>query len=278
VQRRERQIYGLRGRRGERPGSGAGQDDGSAYDASAGAESGAEGGVVASDGPGESSTDADGGATADGTSVNEGGDALVAGDASGTALDPAVPTPHHDCRTDSSSNCISVAGTYNGAAIDTFCNSTSDLSVIVHAGKWVIGCDHMNPGFARLYVPIQKPGSFAESATPATKPTVGEGAGMLFEFSADTMTSVMLYTPNFVRADLAGSVVVGSAPYRTVSGTLHGEWTTPAASCAALSSSPCASANINVTFRISTQYGSCFSNADCTSPQTCDSVADYCHS
>ena len=251
----------------------------SAHDGSPGMASSSAGGDAAADGgPDATSTNAEGGIHADGSLGDDGGDARGPGDASATALDPGVPTPTHDCRTDTSSNCISIAGTYNGAPIDLFCNAADDLSVIVHAGKWVIGCDHLSPGFARLYVPVQKPGNFTESATPASKPQVGEGAGMLFEFSADTMTSVLLYIPNFVRADLVGSVVVASSPYRTVSGTFHGDWATPDASCAALSGSPCAAADVNVTFRISTKYGSCFSDGDCTSPETCDSVGYYCHS
>jgi hypothetical protein len=245
-------------------------------DGSAGKGIRADGGVGgATGGPDDGSVNGDGGTSADGGPGAVAGDGGADGGA-GTALDPTLPTPSHDCRTDTSTNCISIAGTYNGVPIDVFCNAPNDLSVIVHAGKWVIGCDHLNPGFARLYVPIQMPGGFAETATPASKPQVGEGTGMLFEFSADTSTSIELYIDNFVRADLAGTIVVGSAPSRSVSGTFHGDWATPGSSCSGLSGGPCAAADLNVTFRIQTRYGSCFSAADCTAPQMCDSVSYLC--
>ena len=200
-----------------------------------------------------------------------GGTAGGGGSTALTALDPNVPTPSHDCRTDTGENCISIAGTYGGTAIDIYCNAVAALQTVVHAGKWVIGCDDMNGGFARLYVPIQGPGSFAETATAASQPS------MQFEFSTGGSSSVTLFASNLVTAELMGEVVVVSAPYREVSGTFHAVWATPDSSCSALSGSTCAVSNINVTFRIMTNYGSCFGNTDCTPPQTCNMVGYYCY-
>jgi hypothetical protein len=209
-----------------------------------------------------------GGASSDATSGRDAGPAEAGGP---TVLDPSVPTPSHDCRTDTSINCISVAGTYNGNRIDEFCNNPAGLSVIVHAGKWVIGCDNTNPvGTAVIYVPIQKPGTFSETAT------AGSSQAMEFEFSADTTTSIALFTANLVRAELAGTIAAPSATDRVVTGTFHGEWSMPAAGCQGTYGSPCASANINVTFRTEGRYGSCLSNSDCAAPQTCDSVGFFC--
>jgi hypothetical protein len=218
----------------------------------------------------------DGGSDASKAAHDGGGtDAMASKDAgpadSGpTALDPSLPTPSHDCRTDTSTNCISVAGTYNGASVDTFCNMADGTSVVVHAGEWVIGCDETNPGFARIYIPIQKPGSFAATGTPDAS------APMDFELSADTTTSVALFTDNLVRASVAGTISTPSSSSRVVTGTFHGDWSTPDSSCLGLYSSPCAAANVNVTFRTASRYGSCLSDADCTAPQTCDGVGYFC--
>jgi len=205
-----------------------------------------------------------------GTAGRVGGTAGASG-AGTTALDPTLPTPSHDCRTDTSSdNCISIAGTYQGAAIDVYCN-VDDLAVAVHGGEWVIGCDHLGYGFARLYVPIQMPGTFAETVTPGSAPK------MEFELSVgDGTTSVFLLASNLIGAKLAGSVDIVSGKYRTVSGTFHGAWGKPDATCSAFTGTTCAVTDINVSFRIYTYYGSCFSDNDCAAGLTCDPIARSC--
>jgi hypothetical protein len=224
----------------------------------------------------------DGGDTGVSSDVRLAGGTFDSGDATGgdgsvvTALDPTVTVPSHDCHADTSANCISIAGVYNGLPIDVFCNQTGDLGIIVHAGKWVIGCNHLNPGFARLYVPIQQPGSVGETAWYWLPPHIGEQPGMGFEFSVDTTTSVALFSGNLERADLADTIALAGAPYRIVSGTFHGVWATPGSPCYGLLGSACAAADINVTFRIKTNFGSCFGDEDCTPPKTCDSVARRC--
>jgi hypothetical protein len=215
----------------------------------------------------------DGGvAGADGTpGSSDGGDAGPADSGPATALDPSLPTPSHDCRTDTTSpNCISAAGFYDGKPIDAFCNDPDGTDVTIHAGKWVIGCDDANPLLAELDVPIQEPGPFSETDTPDAS------VGMEFEFSDDTMTTVALFAQNLVRVDLQGSVTGGSS--RTVSGTLHGEWSTvlDGGFCQSLSGSACGSAEINVTFRLVSEYGTCLSDADCTAPKTCAGVSYDC--
>ncbi|HWZ92799.1 MAG TPA: hypothetical protein VNW92_28230 [Polyangiaceae bacterium] len=211
-----------------------------------------------------------GGATAGSTASGAGGTGGMAGSAP-TALDPALPTPSHDCRTDTGANCISIAGTYTGAPIDIYCNAADDLSVIVQAGKWVIGCDHLNAGYARLFVPVQKPGSFAETATAGSQPQ------MEFEFSVDATSSVALFGSNLVSAELAGAVVATyGGVYRAVSGTFHGSWAAPDSTCSGLYGSACAVADINVTFRIETTSGTCFSDSECPPPETCNMVGYAC--
>jgi hypothetical protein len=200
-----------------------------------------------------------------------GGGAGAGNDASSGDTGGTIPTPSHDWRVDTSDNCISIAGTYNGKAIDLFCNATNDIGVAITQGKWVIGCRNLNPGLALLNVPIQKPGSIAETATAGSKPQ------MAFQFSADTSSSVAMFTNNLVRADLAGTIVVDSFPsYRLVSGTLQGTWATPDSSCLGPSGSLCAPANLNVIFRLRSRYGNCLSDADCMPPQICRPVSYDC--
>jgi hypothetical protein len=250
------------------PGGGSGNDGGSLPDSGM-----ANQGDDAGDGFGAPS---DGGvADADATSGSSGGDAGAADSGPMTALDPSLPTPSHDCRTDTSQNCISAAGFYDGKPIDVFCNDPNGTDVTIHAGKWVIGCDHPNYDagsalFAELDVPIQEPGPFSETDTPDAS------APMEFEFSDDLMTTVALFAQNLVRVDLQGTVTGGSS--RTVSGTLHGEWSTvpDGGFCQSLSGSACGSADINVTFRLVSQYGTCLTDADCTAPKTCAAVSYDC--
>jgi hypothetical protein len=188
-------------------------------------------------------------------------------------LNPNLPTPSHDCRTDTGhANCISIAGTFAGTPIDEFCNNPNDLSVIVHSGEWVIGCDHLMPGFARLYIPIKKPSTLSETASK------GQKAQMEFEYGDDA-ASLSLDTANFVSAELGGSIALDQYPgYRIVSGTFHGTWTKPDSACLAFYSLPCAAADINVTFRINSEYGTCFDNSECTAPLVCTPGAYRCYS
>jgi hypothetical protein len=200
-----------------------------------------------------------------------GGGAGAGNDASSGDTGGTIPTPSHDCRVDTSDNCISIAGTYDGKAIDLFCNATNDMGVAVTEGKWVIGCRNLNPGLALLNVPIQKPGPIAETATAGSKPR------MAFQFSAGTSSSVAMFTNNLVRADLAGTIVVDPYPsYRLVSGTLQGTWATPDSSCLGLAGSLCGQANLSVIFRLRSRYGNCLSDADCTPPQICRPVSYDC--
>jgi hypothetical protein len=187
-----------------------------------------------------------------------------------TAFDTAVAIPSHDCRTDAAVNCISYAGTYDGNPIDSFCNMADGTDVTIHAGEWVIGCDTTSLGLARIYIPIQKVGSISGTAT------AGSASGMDFEFSADSTTSIALFSTSLVHATMVGTIAA-SSPGRVVTGTFHGQWGTPDSSCSGLYGVPCAAADINVTFREASMYGTCLSDADCTAPATCDSVAYYCH-
>jgi hypothetical protein len=247
------------------PGGGSGNDGGPSPD------SGMTGMANRGDDAGDVfGAPSDGGvAGADATPGSSDGGTADSGPA--TALDPSLPTPSHDCRTDTTSpNCISAAGFYDGKPIDVFCNDPDGTDVTIHAGKWVIGCDHASPLLAELDVPIQEPGPFSETDTPdASVP-------MEFEFSDDTMTTVALFAQNLVRVDLQGSVTGGSS--RTVSGTLHGEWSTvlDGGFCESLYGGACGSAEINVTFRLVSEYGTCLSDADCTAPKTCAGVSYDC--
>jgi hypothetical protein len=238
-----------------------------------GAGCGATGAGAAADGGAMGGDDAaaDDGASS-GCSLSA--DAGVADGAAPIAFDESQPTPGHDCRSDTSANCISAAGTYNGVSLDEYCDTPSDLGVTIQAGKWAMGCNSLGPGFGRFFIPIREPGAFVETATAGSKPQTE------FEFSADStvvnQSAVALFSSNLVCAQIAGTVAVVSGPYRSISGTFHGEWTTPGPGCNGPYGSPCAPTNINVTFRMQTTYGNCLTNADCPSGQTCEAVAYTC--
>jgi|GEM_PF-3157902 len=191
---------------------------------------------------------------------------------SGGPFDPTVAIPSHDCRSDTGANCISVAGNYNGADIDVYCNPTSDVSVTIHAGKWVIGCDHLMPGFARIDIEVAPPGNFSEQMSAGSKPATE------FEFStgATPNSAVALSNPNLAEAEVAGTITAMPGNHRVVSGTFHGKWSPPLSTCKSLSSSACVEATLNVTFRLNSSYGYCFSNDDCVAPLTCDPIAFAC--
>lgn len=203
------------------------------------------------------------------------GDAGGPDGAAPIAFDPRVPAPSHDCRTDTNDNCISAAGTYAGVPLDEFCDSPSDLGVVIQAGEWAMGCNTLGPGFGRLFIPIKEPGIFIETATAMSKPQTE------FEFSADSamvnQSSVALFSSNLVCADIAATIAALPYSYRSISGTFHGSWTTPGPGCSGPYGSPCAATDINVTFRMRTTYGNCLTNADCTPPQACEAVAYQCN-
>ena len=137
---------------------------------------------------------------------------------------------------------------------------------------WVIGCDHVGVGFARLYIPIVAPGDFNASLTPAT---VGKTD---FQFSATATDSLLMSSSNFVAATLAGTVTATAGPpvSRTVTGTVHASWSAPMPTCTALSGTLCGTADLNVNFRYHTGTGTCLTNSDCVAPKTCSPAGLEC--
>lgn len=250
-------------------GSGSGGGSGSTFSMTSN-DQGDGGSVMLSFGH-DAGSDAGAGGGADGAAGGgTGGDAAADAAAAPTAFDPTVPVPSHDCRTDPSVNCISYAGTYDGMSVDSYCDKPDGTSVTIHAGEWVIGCDTTSQGTAVLYVPIQKVGAITGTAT------AGSASGMDFEFSADATTEIALFTSNLVHAAMVGTIAA-SSPGRVVTGTFHGQWSTPASGCSGPYGATCAAADVNVTFREASRYGTCLSDADCTAPATCDSAGYYCH-
>ena len=139
-------------------------------------------------------------------------------------------------------------------------------------GKWVIGCDHLMPGFARLYIVVARPGNFSEQASKGTRPATE------FEFAntASAGTPASFLKPNWLSFEVAGKIVAAPANHRIVSGTFHGTWGTPEGACLSQPNAVCVEANLNVTFRLDSTYGYCFSNDDCVAPLECDPVAFAC--
>lgn len=255
-----------------------------------GAAAGAEGGALLSGGSAGGTSDGGGsgsmtgGNGSGGTSgAGDGGVRATAGEAGrgGTAeagassvLDPLLPAPSRDCRGADSGDCLSVAGIYEGKPVDEAFDTQTCGSGGVKAGKWGIGCNRIDSkGRVVLDVPIVRPGTFNLALTPANAKTVD------FQYVPAASTGVVaLFAGNFVRAELEGTVVVTSASseYRVVSGTFHGVWSAPDSSCVSLAGTACSSAELNVTFRLRTRFGSCFDDSECTPPLTCDMVGFAC--
>ena len=189
------------------------------------------------------------------------------------AFDPTVSIPSHDCRADTSPNCISVAGTYNGAAVDTYCNMNNDLGVIIQGGKWAIGCEHLMPGFARLFIPVARPGNFSEQLSVGPHPKIE----FYFKSDASPFGSVVLGVDNFQHAEAAWSITAAPSNYRLVSGTFHGKWAIPDSACGSSSGVTCAEADVNVSFRLESEYGYCFADTDCAAPRVCNPIAFACY-
>jgi hypothetical protein len=217
-------------------------------------------------------------------SMNGGGAGLANGGTGATAgtpsevLDPDLPVPAHDCRADTE-NCVSLAGTFDGMAVDVVTDPDQCGGGGVHAGKWAIGCDWLGRAsnvHVVLDIPITPPGSFSGSMGP------GDAAIGDFQFTATgANTSVALFGDNLVSAEIAGTVVADGSPgtpSRIISGTFHGVWGTPDSSCKGASGTACGTAELNVTFRSHTTFGTCFADAECESPEVCDMVAYYCTS
>lgn len=105
-----------------------------------------------SDGPtGGAAGHAAGGASGSGGSALLGG-SPSAGSTSGgsgsggeqpSALDPALPAPSHDCRTDATPRvCVSMRGTFNGQSFDESCTAESFFASTIGAPpRWTIACD-----------------------------------------------------------------------------------------------------------------------------------------
>lgn len=260
---------GTAGRSGEaaRAGGGASSGDSSTGETSAGSSTG---GTSGRGGPGGTSGAADDEGSAAGAAGRE--ESAEAGASS--VLDPNLPTPSRDCRAAGTEDCLSIAGTYDGEAVDEAFDTDTCGSGGVHAGNWVIGCDHVGSlGRVVLDVPIVRPGAFKLALAPATAKPVD------FQYTSANLTGVVaLFAGNFVRAQVEGTVVVSStsSEYRVVSGTFHGVWNAPDSSCVSLAGIACASAELNVTFRLTTRFGSCFADGECMPPLTCDMIGFAC--
>jgi hypothetical protein len=209
-----------------------------------------------------------------GTAAGDAGSAGSAEAGASSVLDPNLPAPSRDCRAAGSGDCLSIAGTYEGKSVDEAFDTETCGSGGVKAGKWGIGCDHVtSDGRVVLDVPIVRPGTFARALTPASSRDLD------FQYVPATANGVVaLFAGNFVRAELEGTVVVTStsSEYRVVSGTFHGVWSEPDSSCVSLAGIACASAELNVTFRLTTRFGSCFNDGECTPPLTCNMVGFAC--
>jgi len=184
-------------------------------------------------------------------------------------LEPSLPTPSHDCRTDTQSrDCVSISGTLAGTPIDrhqakpnspTFFTGAGAAGWAWVAGGWEGGVP--NAGYYyQVNIPVQPPGRFDFTIAPhggTSAPYVGAA---LDSAGADT------YTENLASAEIAGWVehdaVSGDD---TFAGTFRGIWSAPQSSCGGGPANTCAAADVQGTFRTIYSLHSCTSDSDCAS-------------
>lgn len=183
-------------------------------------------------------------------------------------LDPSLPAPSYDCRTDTQSrDCVSISGTLAGSPIDrhqakpdspTFFSGASNGWAWV-AGGWEGGVP--NAGyFYRLNIAVQKPGTFDFTIAPHAGTSAPYVGAALDSAGADT------YSDNLVSAEIAGSVQHDAASGDdTFAGTFRGTWSAPQPSCGGGPAITCAAADVQGTFRTIYSLHSCTSNGDCPS-------------
>jgi hypothetical protein len=166
-------------------------------------------------------------------------------------LDPSLPKPSYDCRTDTTSrNCVSISGKFNGMDIDMHCaDPSSPMLGDAAPDAWLTSCRPSGmPGVGYWYqisVPWQMPGNFDFKRMTA-QPRAGVDEILALDYSG-----VDFFTDNFVSGEIAGTVALDESSGDTIlTGTFRGTWSAPSgARCRGEAVSACYAAQITGTFR-----------------------------
>jgi len=229
-------------------GSSAGSGGGtSAGTGGTGAHAGESGGSQAG---GSSGSPASGGG-AGGSGGGTAGSGAGGGSGPVDVLDPSLPKPSYDCRTDSTSRtCVSISGKFNGMDLDMHCaDPSSPMLGDAAPDAWLTSCRPSGMAgvgyWYQISVPWQMPGSFD------LKRTTGQPRAGVDEILALDYSGVDFFTDNFVSGEVAGTVALDAGSGDTIlTGTFRGTWSDPgAAHCRGEAVSACYAAQITGTFR-----------------------------
>lgn len=225
--------------------------------ASAGDGSAATGG---SGGTAGASTGGGGGRGGSGGNAGEGGKggksaagSAGEGGAGGGVLDPELPVPSYDCRTDTTNGaCVSVSGTLLGVEIDRRCARLGGSMIVnMTPESWPLACveEELGPTAGYWYgvaVPPQTEGSFWYDLVPG-----GEYAGAGISLAHDD-TGGSSIADHFEGGAIEGQTTYDSViDAYTVTGTFRGRWGMPAGpSCEAGSPGTCGEADVHGTFKL----------------------------
>jgi hypothetical protein len=220
---------------------------GSETDAGSGGTSGGTGGTAQGGSGGSGASSASGGTSSGGGSGGVSGTS-GSGGTPDEVLNPDLPAPSYDCRTDPNKQCVSIRGTIDGQQVDRHCTlATSPLGFIGNPPRWATGCEEQADGhsyFYRIDVLVQQAGAFHHVLDPDNYTGVEviasiDGAG------GDARTN------NLSRGEVAGLVVRDQQTTDDIiSGTFRASWGTPAIDCTPRYIETCASADVHGTFRM----------------------------
>jgi hypothetical protein len=226
---------------GDDAANGDGSGASSGQGGSGGSSPGGSGGQAATGGGGSSGGETGGGSGGSGGSSGTGG-----GD---DVLNPDLPPPSYDCRTDSQSRqCVSIRGTIAGRTVDRHCALPDSPTAFVGTNPaWVTSCEQQEGDQAYLYrvdVPVQDVGAFHHMLDPENY-TGADIVASVNDVGGDGRAD------NLILAELAGSVV--RDPQTTddiITGTFRATWRDPQSSCFPAYVDECAAADVHGTFRM----------------------------
>ncbi len=181
------------------------------------------------------------------------GGAIGGGGSSGSGdvdvLDPSLPLPSVDCRTDTTSRiCVSVSGTVAGQAVDEHCTMESFAEMIAGTPlSWIVICGEegsFGPLSYRVDVPVQPPGQFDETFLPGA---ASQGDVIIQSGSSGGDVS----SDNLLTARVAGHSerTAGTPAVDLVVGTFQGTWSEPTADCTTGYADECLASKVHGTFR-----------------------------
>ena len=183
-----------------------------------------------------------------------GGAGMAMGGASGAptnALDPSLPAPSYDCRSDATTKaCVSISGTLAGAALDRHCaRDVSPGLLLRNQNAWPVACQEqadVNQGwFYQIAVPIREAGNFSYEMKSGD-PYVGADVVVMNDNTGGDFQAT-----HFQSGAVAGVVEVEAATgNHIITGTFRATYATPEPLCHTVYANTCAAAQVTGTFRV----------------------------